>query len=69
MTSYEVIAYWSPESSRFVAEVPQLPGWTAEGCTYREAMLNADKMLQEWVDEAKYAGMPVPRIRGRFTVA
>lgn len=30
---YEVIIYWSPEDADFLAEVPELPGWMADGTT------------------------------------
>ena len=68
MAHLEVIAYWSPENSRFIAEVPQLPGWAAEGNTYQEAVIKAQKMLDEWASEARFTGAHVPKFHEKMIV-
>jgi predicted RNase H-like HicB family nuclease len=35
---YEVIIYWSDEDQAFIVEAPELPGYTADGATYQEAV-------------------------------
>jgi predicted RNase H-like HicB family nuclease len=31
MTKHEIILYWSDEDEAFIAEVPELPGFAADG--------------------------------------
>jgi predicted RNase H-like HicB family nuclease len=50
---YEVIIYWSEDDRAFIAEVPELPGYTADGETYQEALQNLEIMMQEWIDTAR----------------
>ena len=42
MNNYEIIVYWSIEDNAFVAEVPELAGYMADGQTYVEAVQNAE---------------------------
>ena len=66
---YEIIIYWSEEDNAFVAEVPELPGCMADGNTYFEALSNAQKIIQEWIETAKELGRTVPKPRGRLAYA
>ncbi|GHT89171.1 hypothetical protein FACS1894137_18040 [Spirochaetia bacterium] len=34
LNKYEIILYWSADDNAFIAEVPELPGWAADGQTY-----------------------------------
>ena len=36
VVKYEIIIYWSREDEAFIAEVPELPGCTADGSTYQK---------------------------------
>ena len=65
---YEVIIYWSQEDQAFIAEVPELPGCAADGNTYREALANAEVVIQEWIETAKALGRRIPSPRGRLVV-
>jgi predicted RNase H-like HicB family nuclease len=47
MPKYEVIIFWSEEDQAFIAEVPELPGCAADGKTYREALKNAETVIQD----------------------
>jgi predicted RNase H-like HicB family nuclease len=47
---YEVIIYWSDQDQAFIAEVPELPGCTADGATYQEAVANVETVIHEWID-------------------
>jgi len=66
---YELIIYWSREDDVFVVEVPELSGCMADGKTYREAVANAELVVQEWIDIAKEMGRDIPEPRGRLMYA
>ena len=69
MIRYEMIIYWSHEDGAFIAEVPELPGCMADGSTYKEAVDNAEVVIQEWIDTAKGLGRPIPQPKGRLIFA
>ena len=69
MTKYEVILYWSEPDRAFIAEVPELPGCTADGATYQEALANVEVIIQEWIATAKELGRPIPEPKGRLSFA
>ena len=69
MIRYEMIIYWSHEDGAFIAEVPELPGCTADGSTYREAVKNVEVVIQEWIETAKELGKPIPQPKGRLIFA
>ena len=66
---YEIIIYWSAEDKAFVAEVPELPGCMADGKTHREALANAEVIIQEWIETAQEEGRSVPKPKGRLLYA
>jgi predicted RNase H-like HicB family nuclease len=66
---YEVIIYWSEEDQAFIAEVPELPGCTADGRTYREALANVEVVIKEWIETATELGRPIPQPKGRLVFA
>lgn len=37
MNKYEIIINWNDEDNSFIAEVPELSVWMANGNTYQEA--------------------------------
>ena len=69
MIRYEIIIYWSEEDRAFVAEVPELPGCMADGATYQEAIVNAETVIQEWIETAQELGRPIPEAKGRLVYA
>jgi len=69
MSRYEIIIYWSKDDGSFVAEVPELPGCMADGNTYQEALLNAEIIIQEWLDTARELGRNIPEPKGRLVFA
>jgi predicted RNase H-like HicB family nuclease len=69
MSRYEMIIYWSDEDQSFVVEVPELPGCMADGHTYREAVTNAERIIEEWLQTARELGRDVPNPRGRLRYA
>lgn len=66
---YEMIIYWSDEDEAFIAEVPELPGCAADGRTYKEAVANAEVIIDEWIETAKELGRPIPQPKGRLLYA
>jgi predicted RNase H-like HicB family nuclease len=64
-TKYEIIIYWSEEDGLFVADVPELPGCMAHGKTQENALAQAKKAIQLWIDTAREFGDPVPKPKGR----
>ena len=69
MLKYEVILYWSKEDNAFIAEVPELPGCMADGHTYRDALKNAERVAQEWIETAHELGRTIPQPKGRLVFA
>lgn len=69
MQKYAIILYWSEEDQAFIAEVPELPGCTADGTTYQEALANAEVIIQEWIETAKELRRPIPKPIGRLKYA
>jgi len=66
---YEIIIFWSSEDNAYVAEVPELAGCMADGKTYREALGNAEQIIEEWIETATKLGRPIPQPRGRLAYA
>ncbi|MEI7855297.1 MAG: type II toxin-antitoxin system HicB family antitoxin [Planctomycetota bacterium] len=69
MSKYELILFWSEEDQAFIAEVPELSGCMADGASYAEAVANAEKVIQEWIQTAQEMGRPIPTPRGRLRFA
>ena len=69
MIRYEMIVYWSDVDEAFVVEVPELPGCMADGETYQEAIANAERIIQEWLETAVALDRPIPEPRGRLVYA
>ncbi len=53
MNSVAINIYWSNNDNAFIAEVLELPGCTAHGDTYEQALKNAQDAIQLWLDTAK----------------
>jgi predicted RNase H-like HicB family nuclease len=59
--AYNVNIRWSQADKVFVAEAPELPGCMADGPTRREALVNIERVIREWVETAQAEGRPVPK--------
>ena len=59
--TYSVHIRWSPADKAFVAEVPELQGCMADGPTRREALVNVERVIREWIETAQAEGRPVPK--------
>ena len=66
---YEVIIYWSEEAGAFIAEIPELPGCTADGATKAKALIAVEKIAKEWVETARKLGRQIPQPKGRLVFA
>ncbi|MFZ0132574.1 MAG: type II toxin-antitoxin system HicB family antitoxin [Desulfobacterales bacterium] len=66
---YEIIIFWSTEEDAYIAEVPELPGCMADGKNYQEALSNAEKIIEEWIETAIKLGRPIPQPKGRLAYA
>jgi predicted RNase H-like HicB family nuclease len=69
VNKYEVILYWSEEDGSFIAEVPELPGCSADGATRQEALANAEVVIEEWIETARELGRAIPEPKGRLLFA
>lgn len=66
---YELIIYWSAEDERYIVEVPELSGCMADGESYQDAVKNAEKVIEEWIETANELGRPIPEPIGRLMYA
>ena len=66
---YELIIYWSKEDEAYIVEVPELPGCMADGQSYAEAVANAEKIIEEWIETAKELGRKIPKPKGKLMYA
>jgi predicted RNase H-like HicB family nuclease len=66
---YEVIIYWSEPDQAFIAEVPELPGCSADGPSRKKALAAVEVIINEWIETAKELGRQIPKPRGRLLYA
>ena len=64
MYKYEIIIYWDNQDRIYIADVPELPGCSAHGSTYDDALNNIKEAIQLWIDTANEFGDPVPEPKG-----
>lgn len=68
MNKYEIIIYWNEQDNAFIAEVPELPGCMADGKSRKEALLNAEIIIDEWLETAREIGREIPEPKGEKLV-
>ncbi|RYD28122.1 MAG: type II toxin-antitoxin system HicB family antitoxin [Verrucomicrobiaceae bacterium] len=66
---YKLIIEWSETDRSLVVEVPELPGCMADGGTYEEAVVNAQTVIQKWVETAQSLRRLIPEAKGRLAYA
>ena len=66
---YEMVVYWSEDDGAYIVEVPELPGCTADGGSYEEAIKNTLVVIKEWIETARELGRDVPKPKGRLMYA
>ncbi len=67
--AYKILLYWSEDDKAFIAEIPELSGAMADGKTRQEALLNAELVIDEWIETAQLLGREVPSPKGRLHYA
>lgn len=60
MYNYDINLKWSDQDNAWIALVPDLPGCMADGETPEEALAEIRKSIQDWIDESRRIGYPVP---------
>ena len=60
MLQYQINIFWSNEDGMYVAAVPELPGCSALGETYDEALREVQVAMALWIDTATEFGDPIP---------
>lgn len=66
---YEVIIWWSARDARYVAEVPELEGCTADGESLREVAGAVEESINRWIAARRESGQEIPKPRGRLLYA
>ena len=66
MSKYGIYIYWSEADSRFIAEVPELPGCMADGADYAEATRNIETVIEHWIETARMLDRDVPKPKGNL---
>lgn len=66
---YEVILFWSNEDDSFPAEVPELPGCTADGSSYLQTIANIQTVIDEWIETSRIQNRLIPAPKGRLMIA
>jgi predicted RNase H-like HicB family nuclease len=66
---YEIILYWSKEDDAVIAEVPELAGCMADGKNYKEALVNVETIIEQWISTAKELGRDIPSPKGKLMYA
>jgi predicted RNase H-like HicB family nuclease len=69
MWKYERIIFWSEDDQRWIVDVPELPGCMADGETIAEALEQAEKVIEEWIETAEDLGREIPVAKGRLAYA
>jgi predicted RNase H-like HicB family nuclease len=66
---YEIILYWSNEDGAVIAEVPELAGCMADGADYKEALVNVEAVIEQWIQTAISLGRAIPMPKGKLMYA
>ena len=62
---YHLNVFWSQRDDSWVADVPDLKSCAAFGDTPEEAVAEARKAIEGWLETARANGMPIPEPRNR----
>lgn len=65
MQNYNILLAYSPTDECYVTAVPALPGCMSDGHTIKKALDNTDRIIQEWLDNAKEHNEPIPEPDGK----
>jgi predicted RNase H-like HicB family nuclease len=60
MPKYEIDIFWSDEDEAFVAVVPDLPGCSAWGDTYEDALREVQVAMSLYLETLREERRPIP---------
>lgn len=60
MTKYEIDIFWSDEDDAYIAVVPDLPGCSAWGNAYEEALREVQVAIALYLETLQEEGRKVP---------
>ena len=66
---YGIFLYWSKEDEAVLEEVPELPGFMADGADYNEALTNVELVIAQWIQTATDLGRSIPQPKGKLKYA
>lgn len=69
MPKYERIIFWSEADQKWLVDIPELSGCMADGQTPEEALINAERVIAEWIETAEELGRDIPQPKGRLVYA
>jgi predicted RNase H-like HicB family nuclease len=65
MNRYHINLFWSDDDACWVADVPDLKSCSAFGDTPAEALSEAQKAIDAWLEVAREDRLPIPEPRYR----
>ncbi|MEE9293861.1 MAG: type II toxin-antitoxin system HicB family antitoxin [Phycisphaerae bacterium] len=65
MKDYHINVFYSDQDAAYVADIPDLEACSALGDTPQEALSEALKAKEAWLEAAKQSGKPIPQPRYR----
>ena len=60
---FKIKLYWAEGDKLYIADIPELKGFFADGKTRTEAIHNAEIVLAEWLEVAREEGIPIPKVK------
>ncbi len=61
MTDYLINIFYSDEDGGYIADIPDLPYFSAFGDTPEEALAQVQKAKALWIETAQAEGRPIPK--------
>ena len=58
---YSITLIWSAEAEAYIARVAELPRCFADGATAEEAVEAVHLVIEDWIEEARRLGRPIPQ--------
>ena len=69
MPKYAAVVYLSDEDGMYVTAVPDLPGCSALGAAYEDALREAQVAISLWIEAVKDIGSSIQQPAGELVVA
>jgi predicted RNase H-like HicB family nuclease len=60
---YHINLFWYPDDGCWIADVPDLRPCSAEGSTPEEAVAAVCRTIEQWIEAARSADLPLPEPR------